>query len=156
MEINKSITIAKEIMNKHGLLNWTLRLGTAKRQNGSCFTHKKRITLSKNYISLNTEELVIDTILHEIAHALVGSNHGHDNVWKQKCIEIGARPVRTKDNIVSVVGKYDYKCKKCEIIVHAHRQKRREIACADCCNKYNNGRFTKEYLFERVENGRSN
>ena len=35
---------------------------------------------------------VRDTILHEIAHALVGPGHGHDAVWKAKCVEVGAKP----------------------------------------------------------------
>lgn len=38
--------------------------------------------------------LIRDTILHEIAHALVGPNHCHDLVWKAKCLEIGATPRR--------------------------------------------------------------
>lgn len=43
---------------------------------------------------MNTREEVNDLILHEIAHALVGGDHGHDEVWKAKCVEIGARPER--------------------------------------------------------------
>ena len=30
-----------------------------------------------------------NTILHEIAHALVGPKHGHNEIWKQKALEIG-------------------------------------------------------------------
>jgi predicted SprT family Zn-dependent metalloprotease len=44
--------------------------------------------------ALNDEAKVKDTILHEIAHALVGAGHGHNHVWKRKCIEIGAKPER--------------------------------------------------------------
>jgi len=41
-----------------------------------------------------SDELVRDTLLHEIAHALVGTAHGHDEVWKAKCLEIGAINLR--------------------------------------------------------------
>ena len=43
---------------------------------------------------LSSLDQVRDTILHEIAHALVGPGHGHDAVWKRKCREVGARPER--------------------------------------------------------------
>jgi predicted SprT family Zn-dependent metalloprotease len=48
-----------------------------------------RIELSKHYVLRNPEHEVLDTILHEIAHALVGPGHGHDEVWKAKCVEVG-------------------------------------------------------------------
>lgn len=31
-------------------------------------------------------------LLHEIAHALVRPGHGHDQVWKDKALQIGCRP----------------------------------------------------------------
>jgi hypothetical protein len=45
-------------------------------------------------VDRNGAEEIVDTILHEIAHALVGPRHGHDTVWKAKCTDIGARPER--------------------------------------------------------------
>jgi hypothetical protein len=32
-----------------------------------------------------------NTILHEIAHAIVGENHGHRQVWQEKAIELGVK-----------------------------------------------------------------
>ena len=42
----------------------------------------------------NGPEEVRDTILHEVAHALVGPGHGHDTVWKATAAQVGARPQR--------------------------------------------------------------
>ena len=39
--------------------------------------------------TLHSDDEVLDTILHEIAHALVGPQHGHDAVWRAKAREIG-------------------------------------------------------------------
>ena len=45
---------------------------------------------------LTLEEEFWDIIRHEYAHALVtlrdGIQHGHDNVWKQACLEVGCPP----------------------------------------------------------------
>ena len=35
------------------------------------------------------DEEVKNTLLHEIAHALVGPGHRHNRVWRQKAREIG-------------------------------------------------------------------
>lgn len=41
-------------------------------------------------------DFIKDTILHEIAHALVGvkvcTHHSHDKIWKESCLSIGAMP----------------------------------------------------------------
>lgn len=31
----------------------------------------------------------MDTVAHEVAHALVGPAHGHDAVWRRKAVELG-------------------------------------------------------------------
>ncbi len=43
------------------------------------------------------DEEVKDTILHEIAHALVGKAHHHDDVWRAKALEIGCSGRRCHD-----------------------------------------------------------
>ena len=40
----------------------------------------------------DNEEDIKDTVLHEIAHAIVGSQHHHDYVWKACCNKIGYKP----------------------------------------------------------------
>ena len=47
------------------------------------------ISLSRHYVRHAEEAHIRDTILHEIAHALVGPRHGHDAVWRRKAREIG-------------------------------------------------------------------
>ena len=73
------------------------------------------ITLSKPLCLLNDETQVRDTILHEIAHALT-LGHGHDNTWKRKCVEIGAKPIRcySSDEVTRPKMKYVAICGGCQ------------------------------------------
>ena len=49
---------------------------------GQCRHTKKEIGISKKLTQINEISETEDTVLHELAHALVGSGHGHNAVWK--------------------------------------------------------------------------
>jgi hypothetical protein len=61
---------------------------------GLCLYGPRRIEISFHFAQRNGDMAIRETLLHEIAHALAGAGHGHDAVWKQKCLEIGATPKR--------------------------------------------------------------
>jgi predicted SprT family Zn-dependent metalloprotease len=67
---------------------------------------------------------IVDTLLHEIAHALVGPGHGHDAVWKAKCVEVGARPQRC-GNADMPPGRWRASCPSCKQVFSRHRRPRR-------------------------------
>lgn len=95
MELVKAQAKALVLMNLHGLSDWTFQWDRRKKGFGFCRPSTKTISLSANLVSLNEEKEVVDTILHEIAHALDWVRNrkmGHDWSWKKICIEIGAKP----------------------------------------------------------------
>jgi predicted SprT family Zn-dependent metalloprotease len=93
-----------------------------KRVIGDCSSYKQRIRLSKHFVEYLPEDKILDTILHEISHGIVGTKNGHNHVWKKKCIEIGAKPERCKT--VEIVGhKYEANCKnECKVVAKYHRK----------------------------------
>ena len=90
-------------LEEHGLasLGWTGGLDNARRRFGVCQPNSRSISLSRHLVKLNDDDEVLDTILHEIAHALAfeehGENCGHDFRWKALCVRVGARPERCYD-----------------------------------------------------------
>ncbi len=94
MQFHNVRTSALELLAKHGLREWAFAFNWRKRSMGLCVYSSRRIELSVHFVERNDHAEVVDTILHEIAHALVGPEHAHDHVWKKKCVQIGARPVR--------------------------------------------------------------
>lgn len=68
---------------------YAFKFDNATRRFGMCDHTAKTISLSRKLVELNNWDIVRLTILHEVAHAIVGHKHGHDDIWKSKCLEIG-------------------------------------------------------------------
>jgi hypothetical protein len=105
----KAIRILKFQMAKYGLVDWNVRISRAFKTLGTCSCGTKTISLSKNYIETADDADIMNTILHEIAHALTPGQK-HNEVWKKKAIEIGCDGKRCAD--VVLVLKYNYVCGK--------------------------------------------
>ena len=156
-----NLTSAKELaikkMEEHDLIEkgWKFSFDNAKRRFGACHHHTKKISLSKDLVVLNDEKRVLNTILHEIAHALVGAGHGHDNVWKRKALEIGCNGERcySSDNTKTPKGKYIAVCNGCGESFHKFviRKNSGREACRACCD----GIFNEKYVlvYKKVDGG---
>ena len=90
----KFLNLARSEMDKNGLVDWKLDLDHAKVRAGACFFREKKISFSRNFIKNSNDSDIYDTILHEIAHALVGPKHGHDIVWKKMAKKLGCSAKR--------------------------------------------------------------
>jgi predicted SprT family Zn-dependent metalloprotease len=125
--------LALELLASHNLHSWSFAFNRRKQALGLCVYHRRTIELSVYLVKRNSHEEILDTILHEIAHALVGPGHGHDEVWKRKCIEIGAKPIRcgTAD---MPKGCWLSHCNGCGRQFHRHRKPKRVKGwfCREC------------------------
>jgi len=148
MNLQEAKDLAISLMEKHGLIDkrWYFEFDNAKRRFGVCNYRYNKIGLSRHLTELNDIEQVRDTILHEIAHALVGFNHGHDWVWKQKALEIGCNGNRCykSDEVVSTSAKYEAVCPnpECKHLYKKHKRSRRTKRSS--CGKCGNGRFNPD------------
>lgn len=82
----------RQALDQHGLKDWHVRLTatlTGMNTLGLCSHKDKCIILNAHHIDIHPDVEIDDTILHEVAHALVGPNHGHNDVWRNKAKEIG-------------------------------------------------------------------
>jgi predicted SprT family Zn-dependent metalloprotease len=128
-------SMAKDLMRQHGLLDqgWAFEWSRSKRVFGRCVYRRKVLELSRWLTGSNPQYEVRDTVLHEIAHCLC-PGHGHNNVWKKKCIEIGARPkARYGEEVTPTKRKYSLFCDCCKTVIKATD---RLLSKADLSNKY--------------------
>ena len=88
-------TQATEAMNHHGLEGWSLVLDNkSKRRAGICKYSKKQIGLTLDYALKASPDDLEQTIIHEIAHALLPPGAHHGPAWKAKMLELGKDPER--------------------------------------------------------------
>ncbi len=99
MTLSEIDTLGNQLLQKHEDKNdlepgWRFGFDLAPARGGICRYTEKRITLSVTYCLKASEAEIIDTILHEIAHAIVGPQHQHDAVWKAAAQHIGGTAER--------------------------------------------------------------
>src|SRR5436305_8366046 len=86
--------LARDLLSTHGLTDWSFRLNRSRLNMGLCKYGPRTVELSVFFVERNSDEAIRDTLLHEVAHALVGPGHGHGPAWKAMCRRVGAKPER--------------------------------------------------------------
>ncbi|WP_347352154.1 SprT-like domain-containing protein [Intrasporangium sp.] len=132
MDPTEALVLARRLVREHGLDGWTVGLDRAKARAAACHFRDRRITLSAHLTALHPPAEVRDSILHEIAHALVGSKHGHDEVWRTTALAIGSSGTRcVPDGGPKVTGDWWGLCRAGHRTTR-HRRPERVVTCARC------------------------
>lgn len=123
---------AEILLAQYDLNGWSFKISRTKTFVGMCYYMDQRIEFSEYFLHEPWEQ-VEDTLLHEIAHALVGPHvKAHGWHWRLKAIELGANPNRVAENaITSAKHNYLITCGGCGAKWKRHRLK----------EGYRNGRF---------------
>ena len=121
---------AVALLDQNNLFDWGFDFDRATSRAGMCRFEEKMIVLSNNFCFRSNEAEVTDTILHEIAHALVGPDHHHDTVWLKQARALGCTGfVRTA--VDASRARYIKYCTKCGWMDRAQR-KNSYLVCRKC------------------------
>ena len=130
--------MARDLMSKHSELDlWRFSFENYKKSFGRCNYTTRTISISSYLCDSMTDIAIKDTLIHEIAHALT-RGHGHDNVWRRKCAELGGVPERTASTSKSLIegailqSKYTLTCPCCGYKIPKHRAIKHSISCGIC------------------------
>lgn len=147
MDTRNARSVARELMDTHGLSEWSFRFDRARRRAGSCIHATRTITLSAPLVRLYDEPVVVGVILHEIAHALVGPAHQHDQAWKATARRIGAPDsARLPSTLPSPEAPWVGTCPRCGHQRRLFSAPRRVSSCAACSSTFHRDLvFTWEY-----------
>lgn len=133
MDLRKADGMARELLAEHGLHGWSFRFDRARVRAGACHYGTRTITLSPWITAAHDPSQVRETLLHEIAHALVGPRHAHDAVWRARARSIGATGQRcyVGGEEPVVPGRWQGRCVAGHV-VHRHRRPTRVLLCTRC------------------------
>ena len=130
MDVQDAVAVAQGLLAEHGLAGWSVVLDRAKTRAGVCRADRREIGLSAPLTALHSPAEVRDTILHEIAHALVGPRHGHDAVWRATARRIGCSGRRLSSG-PRPEGPWSGTCTAGHVVTR-HQRPSRVVACGRC------------------------
>ncbi len=132
MDLRDAYALAEHLLEVHGLSGWAVAYDSAKRRAGVCRFTDRTLGLSAPLTAIHSEAEVRDTILHEIAHALVGPRHGHDETWRRTAVAIGCSGERcVATDSPRVEAAWLGVCPAGHT-VDRHRRPERVMSCSQC------------------------
>jgi predicted SprT family Zn-dependent metalloprotease len=139
MELDAAERLARGLMAEHGLRGWTFRFDRARRRAGLCRYDRREISVSGPLAALYGEADVREVVLHEIAHALVGPRHAHDDVWRAAARRLGASGRRVvRESSPEVDGDWVGVCPAGHRVTRFRRPSRPQ-ACGRCAPVFDRG-----------------
>jgi predicted SprT family Zn-dependent metalloprotease len=85
--------LTAKALRDHGLIEWQVTFNRMRTTAGQCRHGAKAIDLSLYLMAQRSFEDTLQTITHEVAHALT-PGHNHDYVWQRKHRELGGNGLR--------------------------------------------------------------
>jgi predicted SprT family Zn-dependent metalloprotease len=91
------VQLADAMLTEHGLtasgwsFAWNRRAGAL----GVCKYKTRTVELSRPFFDANDDDTALDTLAHEVAHALAGPHAGHGSEWRRWAVKLGATPQAT-------------------------------------------------------------
>lgn len=141
-EIGAIAALARSLMARHLPEVWSFQFDHGVQRGGCCNYKQRTISLSHEFARRVPEAEIRDTILHEVAHAIVGCEHGHDAVWQAKAIEIGCSGERCHDEEFTP-PRYIMRCVN-GCWVGTARTRRRGCVCRKCGGRIAYQTFTQD------------
>ena len=91
---------------------WRFRFEIATSRAGICRYTTRTIALSVSFVLRASWDDIRDTLLHEVAHAIVGPGHGHDAVWQTAARRLGCTAKRCS-TVTHSLKRWIGQCPRC-------------------------------------------
>lgn len=125
--------LADELLKTHGLKRWRFEFDPSTRRAGKCCYTTRTISIAFNLAMNGSDADIRNTLLHELAHALVGRKQGHGPEWKAKVVELGGSPGRTHRMEFSS-PRWKVTCEN-RCWTHTAQQRNSKLICRTCGSK---------------------
>lgn len=141
--IDSYISLCDSLLVKYDLHGWKCKINREDNEwSGICRHSYKTIELS-HYLSRCSPEYILDTILHEIAHAISGYHEKHGDKWKKIAREIGCsgeiHGAKISEKYLAICGSCGYHHTRSQLPYNS------KFSCYFCCEKYSNGKYNHKF-----------
>lgn len=143
---------ARALMTAHGVGSLAFEFDRGKRRIGA--THfvrigntvlPKKITISRHFAEILSDDEIRETMLHEIAHALAGHAAGHGPRWQAEARKLGIKGDRCKATSAAPEKSVKGWCPVCEkVAMQQHRLPLRVYWHAGCGSRNSPLRWFKD------------
>lgn len=132
MDLKEAQQMAFWLLDEYGLQHWKFEFDNAKRRFGACHYRTRTITMSRHLVALNDRDRVLNTLTHEVAHALTpGESHGPK--WQAKHIELGGDGKRCySEDTERPEAPWTLVCAACDKRYPRYRKSRYSYMCRKC------------------------
>ncbi len=89
LKLLEVLFLANELLEKYKIKETEIAFRNHNHALGTCSCNGAKITLQLDHAIKNDFSEIKNTILHEIAHALVGNENGHNEIWQKQAIKMG-------------------------------------------------------------------
>lgn len=89
MNLNDIRQTATNLLIENGLSAWSFSFNNNKRRVAVCKHGDQRIEISQVFTPHMTDAQILNSLTHEIAHALMGPGYGHSASWQARHIMLG-------------------------------------------------------------------
>lgn len=126
----------QELFAAHKLEGWKILFENVSSRAGQCNYTNKTISYGILFMLHADREQRMNTVLHEIAHAIAGAGHGHDAFWKRTFISLGGNGERSAERPASVYTTENYLwigvCPTCGDVTGFKRAPQTVWGCVKC------------------------
>lgn len=142
-----------KLLTENGMTGWRVRFNPRlTRALGRCNYRTKTIEYQPRYMEQNDWAQVQTTVLHEVAHAIVGYGHGHGATWAQAARRLGLADPSAINSTATLSKRFTGTCPNAECGRTIERDRRNSQACGKCCRELNNNVFTNRFAFVWTRN----
>lgn len=97
LKLLEVLYLTQYLLEKHSLKDIEIKFLRHSDALGMCFNNGEKISLQISHAIYSEIDEIKNTILHEIAHALVGNEFMHNDIWKEKAKELGVKLNKQKE-----------------------------------------------------------
>ncbi|MFM6982001.1 MAG: SprT-like domain-containing protein [Microbacteriaceae bacterium] len=137
-ELDEVRALAHRLMDRHlDVTVWSFGFDTAKLRGGACNFTQRRITLSR-YLAARWDMYDIEqTLLHEIAHAMLDPGHNHSREWLALARSIGYVGGTThRAETATEFARWRGVCPAGHEVLRYRTPKNTRVSCSRCSNRF--------------------